>query len=120
MTKQTQYVVKGSWPFPPAMLDYNRANGATEADRELIAVYSADTLPDNSYPDEVSITMVGLDRPSVERWESFGWEVKYDDPHQFSAGPDAGKMALLTEKALSKLTKEEVDALRWHFGQHSH
>lgn len=64
-----RYTVTGTFEFPIDMLRYDRAFPATEED-------SAKALNVRWNPtDVVSVTVIGLNDPSVDRWKSFGWKV---------------------------------------------
>lgn len=108
-----RYTVIGKWPFPYDMVRYDGSRPATEADEELIALYSGDHAPDRSVFKGVAIDLVGPRRPNVARWESFGWSVPSENPRQVvfdeSRRPPARPKTdnEIREAALKKLSPEE-------------
>lgn len=63
------YTVRGSVAFPPDMLRYNRCWPQNEGDSGVIR----SAMEHEKGPFEVKI--VGLEPPTIGRWESFGWHV---------------------------------------------
>lgn len=120
MPQEFKYAVTGEWPFPTDMLRRDRSAGASDQDKELIAVYSGETLHNAEHPDTVTIHLAGPDRPMVERWKSFGWEVVWDDPWAMPSAPDMSELEALRDSALEKLTSDELAALKWYFGSNIH
>lgn len=75
------YAVCGHWPFPVDMLRHDQAEAATLDDQETIDRLSAEYAPDRDAIRLVSIVNLVSDcRPSVNRWESFNWIMRDEDP----------------------------------------
>lgn len=128
MSADFHYVVEGRWPFPLDMLRRDRSRPATTADQMLIDLLSCeiedmgDTAEDRrAYRDEVvQINLVipnasRRERPLTPRWESFGWSVPGDEAAQLAAAMNAraARLEAINRSAMSKLTEDEKQAVRW-------
>ena len=71
---RTTYTVSGRGEFPLDMLRYDECGFATQADR---AAALGELVPSTHVPGQRNIDMVSESgrRPTVARWESFGWKV---------------------------------------------
>jgi hypothetical protein len=71
------FTVEGGWPFPVDMLRYDVCYPATEQDSvEMATACDHRALKMSSRPiRRVTLNTLGINRPTVGRWESFGWKV---------------------------------------------
>lgn len=70
MAREHTYRVTGTGQFPEDMLRYDRAHYATDEDRAL-AEHGVDGRKRRR-----TISLIGLERPTLGRWESFTWKVE--------------------------------------------
>jgi hypothetical protein len=115
MAKEIEYTVRGHWPFPTDMLRHDGSRPATEADRLMIDRLSQDFAPDRDVFRDVEIKLVGPNKQNTARWESFGWQVPADKEHAWLKRvqeQDRSRRTLIAG-AVTKLTPDELDALKW-------
>lgn len=107
------YVVRGHWPFPTDMLRHDVSRAASPEDQGLIDELSQEFAPDLAAFKDVSITLVGFNKPNTARWESFGWAVPGDEDHRLmqQLRKRDSERAALRRQAMEKLTPEEREAL---------
>lgn len=70
--KATEFRVTGKTPFPADMLRYDACwpSGGLDVDNLCLAIQKTYTT------DQIfTIKLVSFSKPTVGRWESFGWEV---------------------------------------------
>jgi hypothetical protein len=65
-----EFTVSGSYPFPLDMLRYDRCWPKSQDDVSSMMANSRHTIGGQS-----KVTMVGLRRPTIDRWSSFGWKL---------------------------------------------
>jgi hypothetical protein len=70
MAQHYTYRVRGRGDFPLDMLRYDECRGCGQADRRAI-----EQCADVAKLPERTITLIGARRPTIERWQSFGWAV---------------------------------------------
>ena len=113
MGKQFKYTVRGHWPFPLDMLRHDMSAAATPEDQEKIDLLSADHAADMSVFEDIDINLVGHWQPNGARWESFGWQLPFDEEWQWRKriAAEARERAALRASGLAKLTPAERRAL---------
>lgn len=117
--KEHRYTVKGHWPFPTDMLRHDGSRPASPEDQGAIDRLSTEHATDKAAFDDAEINLVGPYKPNTARWESFGWAVPSDTDHAFfkRIREEDERRADLAKVALTKLTHEEADALRYIFAK---
>lgn len=115
---EQSYVVRGFWPFPLDMLRHDSSAAATAEDQCMIDRLSGDHAPDRAAFYPVDIKLTGPFRPNTARWESFGWAVPGDLEHQWIQDDRQRRRQdrEILDRALSKLTPDELRVVRAHFG----
>lgn len=114
-----EYIVRGSWPFPLDMLRRDGSQPATEEDRRLVDLLSAECAPSLEAirePVEIRLAITSDNpraRPMTARWESLGWSVPSDLDHEATKRlrAEQERRAELRRSAAAKLSAEERDAL---------
>ena len=66
-----RYRVHSFFPFPIDMLRYDQAVPATEADANRISR----SVRDEGSKERFGIDLLSVNRPNLERWKRFHWEV---------------------------------------------
>ncbi|WP_309084134.1 hypothetical protein [Chelativorans sp.] len=117
--KEVCYTVRGAWPFPLDMLRHDGSRAASPEDQSKIDRYAADHAPDRSVFEPVEISLVGPHKPNTARWESFTWSVPADADYAMMKEHRARGLERkrLRDAALSKLSREEREALEWYAGK---
>lgn len=102
------------------MLRRDGSRAATEEDRLKIERLSGDHAHDRDDFRKVEIALIGPNRPSTARWESFDWAVPGDVEHAFWKGERLrrAKEEALMRSALSKLDPEEKALVVSRMGDH--
>lgn len=111
--EQFAYTVRGHWPFPLDMLRHDMSAAATPEDQAKIDLLSADHAADISAFEDIDINLVGHRRPNGARWESFGWQLPFDEEWQRIKRWKAKERERLSlrKTGLAKLTAAERRAL---------
>jgi hypothetical protein len=72
----TAFTVEGTYPFPTDMLRYDACWPATDHDTvQLSEACSLRRTSDPKRKRQVKLYTNAINRPTVGRWESFGWKV---------------------------------------------